>query len=394
MIKVSKRQIINRWDALSDNLKDFLFAQENSDVLWRICESQHLSNDKIQKIAILVGNIILGFTHPYDLAQEIRSELGLNQIIADAIAAEVDRKIFSQIRGELEKVYSPATEEKEEAEVLDLRKKTETPLKTGEKLIETDRNLIETETGAEKAELPELIITDTDKHGLENGLTRITEATKIIPAEQKPEVKKEMEEGPMIIHKEAEFKSSGDGKKSSLGGFFGFLKNGKTEQAKPSAVRAEVKMDSVEADKRGFQNIIEADSRGKAKISAEQPAQPRVVHYSEFSTPITPIKAVEKNEPKKIEPIEPPENLPAVIEKPINIVKPPQINIPKPPAAIPVPKKSSSFWDFLKFKKSVKPAVKPENKPEVKSEIKSESPKPNMNLVKPNDDMIDLNVFK
>jgi len=387
MLKIPRKQVLDRWDSLSDNMREALCSEQNANILWKFCEAQHLSQDKIGIVAVLVGDVILGFTHPEDLTQEIRNELGLNQVIADAIAAEVDRKIFGPIRSELEKVYAPPTNEIEKEEALDLRKKTE----ISGKLIETDRNLIKTETGA-PAELPELIITETPLKPVETKEIK-AETPKSIETKKFIETKETVgDEGPMIIHKEAEFKSQGDTAKKSLGGFFGFLKNGKTEPTKPSAVKAEVKLD------------------GNSEAASVEPAPPRVVHYSEFSTPIKteiPLKPVETKE-IKIE-ARPPENLPAVspVELPavspsaelrVGAVEPRVVSRVEPPAVIekpvanqvkppipPIPKKSSSFWNFLKIKKPVK--IEP---PIKLHDVEPPQPK----SAKPDENIIDLSMFK
>ena len=78
MLKISRQQLINRRDSLPDNLREALFSEYNSETLWKICEGQHLSEDKIYIIATLAGDVILGFLHPEDLALEIKKTLILS----------------------------------------------------------------------------------------------------------------------------------------------------------------------------------------------------------------------------------------------------------------------------------------------------------------------------
>ena len=98
MLKISKQQALNRWDILPDNLKEALFSESNADILWLICEAQHIPEQKIYTIATIAGDVILGFLHSEDLAKEIRTTLNLNPEIANSIANEIDRKIFVPIR--------------------------------------------------------------------------------------------------------------------------------------------------------------------------------------------------------------------------------------------------------------------------------------------------------
>ena len=68
MQKISRQQALNRWDTLPDNLREALFSEYNSETLWKICEGQHLSEDKIYIVATLAGDVILGFLHPEDFS--------------------------------------------------------------------------------------------------------------------------------------------------------------------------------------------------------------------------------------------------------------------------------------------------------------------------------------
>jgi len=351
MLKIPRKQVLDRWDSLTDNSREALCSEQNANILWAASEKEHIPKEKIYTIATLAGDVILGFSHSYDLAQEIRQELGLNPAITESIAQEIDRKIFTPIRTDLEKVYAPAIEETEE--VLDLRGR-----------------ISEIEPMAE-TKMPELIITETppagggtdkssfakataDRHGLESGLTQIAEQPKIIPTEEK----KEEKEGPLIIHKEVELKPFGESKKS-LGGFFGFLRKDKGMEAKPSSVKAEVQMglngkpsehniatSDIARLKPGTELIIKSNTepikpRPTSPASELAGGRARVVHYSEFLTPISPfpqdvdadkrgletrLPAVRQGLTRLTEKAaQPPENLPV-----ISRVEPPVMNKVEP----------------------------------------------------------------
>lgn len=420
-------------------MREALYSEQNINILWRACQAQHLSEDKIESVATLVGDVIYGFTHPYDLAREIRNELGLNPTIAEEIASEVDRKIFSLIRPDLEKVYSPVGETKAfpgNAEVLDLRKKYETEVA---KNPEIGGNI---EIKGEPAPIPEIVITENKtetnrNQGTEEIKTEIAPTEtgpKILPLEEnKPkevEPKKFESEGPLIIHKETEIKPLTETKKS-LGGFFGFLKKEKPEEIRPNPVRAEVRIDHMkipfkqEAAVMPELTITETapkiETPAKAEIPPKtEPVKPRVVHYSQFSTPIKteiPLKSIETKEveippksiePKKIEPLktEPPKPKSHFWQifkpKPKEVkteIKPPIPPAPKIPSA-PVEKLTEkSRIPFSDFRKIEKPPVPPPSPSPAPAPMPTSIPKPpveppNPNPSKPDEDMIDLNIFK
>ncbi|MEK7634622.1 MAG: hypothetical protein AAB396_01920 [Patescibacteria group bacterium] len=211
MPNITKQQAINRWDKLPMILREAIFSERNADILWSVCGDQHLPDDKIRNIASLTGDVLMGFTYPDDLAKEIKEALALNPIIIDSIIKEVNNKIFAPIRSEINKALA-------------------LPILTEEE--------IEAEEAAEKAkEIKGPIVSDITKEirytkpeGIE------AEPIKIIGAEKGEKVviltgelnlpadgaSKIIQEGPVIIQKEEEFKPV-MGSKKSLGELFGFL---------------------------------------------------------------------------------------------------------------------------------------------------------------------------
>jgi len=374
MVNISRQQKLERWDTLPDNLKEALFSEYNADILWQVCRTQHLTEDKIKIIATLAGDVILGFIHPEDLAKEIRESLNLNPEIANSIANEIDRKIFSPVKTDLEKVYAPPSEE----EILDLRAKTE------EKSQEP----------AVKVELPKV----------EPVPKIITPEEEIKPQEvQPPEVKPQFgeveppkigvgEAEPLIIHKEAEFKPLAETKKS-LGGLFGFLRKGKKEEEKISPVKAQVEI-GIDTKLHEIEHEI---TRKESPTPSPEPPKVRVVHYTEFPMPVSPFgktkeesekekelveadkrrttRIIEAEERAKVEEISPPENLP--IEAAPE-VQPKEVE----PMASPVEPPAKSKAEPLDLRKS----------PE---ETKPAPEKPLAGPTKPEEEeIIDLSSFK
>jgi hypothetical protein len=256
MLKISKQQALNRWDTLPNNLKEALFSEYNTETLWRICENQHLSDDKIEIVATLAGDVILGFLHPEDLAQEIRKDVNIVPEIAGAIASEINRKIFAPIRADLEKVYAPPSGEIEIEEVEAEKREPE--------IVENEKPVL---TEIRKPEAPIKIIEE--------------EQPKIIAPEEKPAEEKKEEPieqqsaeqmssaEPLILHKETELKPLSETKKSlkSSGGLFGFLKKKeKTEEIKP--VKAEV--EGIETKPPKIEEIKPVETKVKVVNYAEE----------------------------------------------------------------------------------------------------------------------------
>jgi hypothetical protein len=82
-------------------------SQINSDFVWKTCSGEHIPEEKIYTVLKLVGYVLLGFLHPEDLESELKSELNIDQKIADAIAAALGNRIFTPLKNDLDKIYGP-----------------------------------------------------------------------------------------------------------------------------------------------------------------------------------------------------------------------------------------------------------------------------------------------
>ncbi len=228
MFQITEQQIENRWNVLPLRLLEILCSFDTGKMILEICKKNHIIGEKSDKISGLTGFVIMGFLHPEDLAQEIKEAIGVNAEIADSVSRQIERRIFLPLRSEIDKIYSPVPGNVSVADKL--------PLETTEAI--------------------DLRIKKEDE----------PETPKIVKSEDKEREKTEEEDKPFIIHKEESSKPI-LGAKRSLGGLFGFLKGGKEAESK--AVEAKIEI-------------------GRPEIKAEQaePPKMKVIHYSEFRTPI------------------------------------------------------------------------------------------------------------
>ncbi|MDP3991832.1 MAG: hypothetical protein Q8P66_02980 [Candidatus Colwellbacteria bacterium] len=105
MIKVTKQEFVKRYDALPEGLSEIFLSDENINMLLKIGEVHHLSEDRTQKIAGVVGYIVLGLVHIEDLAKEIAIEAGVDRRLAKEIAREIELKILNPIIPQLQQLY-------------------------------------------------------------------------------------------------------------------------------------------------------------------------------------------------------------------------------------------------------------------------------------------------
>jgi len=258
MPKITKQQYIDRWDALPPILREAMFSPANGELIWRIGEEHHLKDEQITKIVRICGNIVMGFLHREDLAKEIKTDLGIDERLALAISREIDRKVFSPLRSEIDKVYSPPAPVVEEIRMPETKEIEET--KETEKLVETPA--AEPITSEHKIDISEFKVIGPEEPSsaseveppLPPGLAEKPEEIKEEEIEKLEETKKPIEilagepeaqpasspaEGPIIIHQEEEIKAVKEAPRTfSLGSIFGFFKKKKTKTTEPAVASA------------------------------------------------------------------------------------------------------------------------------------------------------------
>ncbi len=108
MTTVSKQEILARWETLSDTLREALASQESAEALQRILESEHIPEYKRNIISGAIGLVLLGFLHPEELRGEIENAATLPPQTAAAVASAVISRILEPLRQELSRAYAPA----------------------------------------------------------------------------------------------------------------------------------------------------------------------------------------------------------------------------------------------------------------------------------------------
>jgi hypothetical protein len=239
---ISKNELAKRWDNLSQPLREALWSEYNADVLWDICKKEHLSEEKTALVATLAGDVIMGFLLPEDFGKEIAENTKINREIADRIAAEVEKKIFRPVINEIKEIYSPPTE-KEKTEV-------DSVVKIKDKAEETKRTIPLEALGEREP---------------------VTTNIKI----EKPPTAEQTETAPFVIHQEETRKSAtGDKKFKGLDFPFGFFGGEERRSGASEPVRVEIETPGTETKRVPFVPAREGE---------------RVVHYSEYRTPLTPF---------------------------------------------------------------------------------------------------------
>lgn len=259
--QIPNKQLYGRWDNLPDILKEAIASETNSDIVWKTGEAEHLPQEKISIVSRLAGYVLMGFIHPEDLASEIKDATGINPNIAVSIANSLNTKIFSRLKGDLEKVYAPAVTEETSRPLVEEIKKPAPSVPAGVPLPPSGISapkIISVGTAPSAGKIvspPPAPI-----------FGKASTAPPILSAAKKETL---AEAGPVIIHQESELEplKQASGFKLEIPNPF--------EQARVRAPMpprpAEIEFGTVPLPKQATQ-------------PPKAPPQPQVVHYSELRT--------------------------------------------------------------------------------------------------------------
>lgn len=118
--QITIEELLERYESLSDELFDILENPSTAEIINSICIKNNITRpDWIETIKQLVGLVILGFIHYYDLGSEINLALRFsNSKLGNDIADEIYSKILAPYKQLLEKNYAPP-KPKEEVDLFD-----------------------------------------------------------------------------------------------------------------------------------------------------------------------------------------------------------------------------------------------------------------------------------
>lgn len=291
---ITEQNIQKRYHSLPEKLRSVLDSEKNAELVNSICNNHYLKDgEKIVIVEQLVALVILGFIEFEELKKEISENLNLNIQHSTDIVSEINKKIFEPVKSDIENNYKPVMSESlpPRQPMAEVRPKPFSPL-----------DVLKEAPAAPKPQAPMAEIP----------VSKPIVSPAPLPVAPKPPVQPSIEKkdslpsaapatnGPLIIHKEAEFKPLSENKKS-LGGFFNFLNKGAAEKKEIKDVVSPVKA-KVEIGPETFGVKKEMEN----KFAPPRPLTPgrsdggqakaKIVHYSDVSSsvsanPFSPIPA-------------------------------------------------------------------------------------------------------
>lgn len=325
---LTKEEISERFESLPQNLKDAILSASVSSEVERIGQINHLSDDKIARLALVVGRVFMGFIDTDDSTKEIKDYVDVPVEIASSLARELNRKIFNYYEADIVKAYAPAegvtvetkgpaTPKPSELRPMEIRKEAEAmpigkqiPAPAMPSPIARIPSPMPTpipmqRPASEPALIPPMKFTE-----------HTATAAPTAPAPQTPSAPPAST--PFILHKEEKVKPISELKPIEIS----FTSPETKKPAEKPLVAAELEL-GKEEEKR------------KEPIIGKTPEQSqRVVHYSDFRTPINPFeRRVEGTAPRVQNGLTPTPATPAFGE-----ARPAERPQPTQPTPTPTPK--------------------------------------------------------
>ncbi len=253
---VTNQQIEERWEQVPESLRETFFSPDIGDIIWNICEQVGLSEEITDQVVTVVGNVVLGFVHPDDMAAELLSISDIDPKVVDSLVFQIDRKILAPVRSDIDRLFTasgasrmaiPAAVPKESVERI-------------EPVVETPQAVVAASTPPiAKAEIEAPVMLHSEKETIQEQSTIVPEKM----MEQKQEI-----EAPAIIHAESDIKPIAQTRRSlsSFGGLFK-MRNA-PERKESSSVAAQI-------------SVSPEPERKQEEMSRTEQPKIRVVHYTE-----------------------------------------------------------------------------------------------------------------
>lgn len=300
-----------RYNSLPTHVREFLMSEETANVVWAIGGAHHLDEERIEKVAQIIGNVILGVVPHERLQKEIQSATGIDARLVGELSEELDAKILSLVMPELKDLHKqPVVHSSREQNPSDDEIQVqETQQGLEESLLspafrEKRFNTIPVDEAA-KESVPERIPEPPPTPAIPPPPPPLPQQVQPQPETDLPAPPQSAESKPFVLHEETEIESvSHEGPPSMNRPQFFKSTTGEKYQAPPTTARLEI-----------GDEVIETETQ---KASQTKKEEPRVVNYTGPITEIDPFvkpqpkvseeKEVQlKQEEKKQEPGSPPE---------------------------------------------------------------------------------------
>ena len=101
----TKEELWKLYDKLPEELKEAIFSEGTAENIFNICSRNGIEDERISKVALYVGRVLMGLLPPNEFQETLEKELKFEKEVAKGITREVERFIFYPVKADLEKLY-------------------------------------------------------------------------------------------------------------------------------------------------------------------------------------------------------------------------------------------------------------------------------------------------
>lgn len=275
----SQAQIFKRWDSLPEAIKDYLYSETLFSLIDDVGKKEHLSHDRMRGLRRVVGSVLFGFLHPGDVAHELKNELQIPAPLAETIASSLSAKAFAPYDAILAKLYAPpekdvAVAPKGQPAMIDIA--PQMPAATPQIPV-----IIPKTSGQDEKKLPPPLPVElppvaaspapgTDK----NTTVKETPTNQVVAPRPAPApfILQE-EKAALPTKKDVDFRLRIDEKLFGRGPLSSPTEQKRMDTGKPAQIELGLPM----------------KEKPTPEPTAAKEKEPRVVHYTQFSTPVSPF---------------------------------------------------------------------------------------------------------
>lgn len=105
MPQYNQKEVWKLFEGLPDNLKDALLSESTANTISDISKRYEIKEEKIPRMAEIIGNVLMGISPPEELPQTLAKELQIERERARKISQEINRFILYPVKSSLAEFY-------------------------------------------------------------------------------------------------------------------------------------------------------------------------------------------------------------------------------------------------------------------------------------------------
>ena len=192
--EAEKLEAQKRFDALPENLKKEMLADKNVQLISSIAQDYKIAENDVKKIAMLVGEVFLGYIKPEEIASELNKYFGVDLQKSNFIEIELKQKLFNPIKTDLDKIYNPP-------KIEEVKETTEEAAPT---MIKLDNAVKLEKEAAPISNIPKIPLQKPSEIITEKKPELKTPIKQVNFSAQSPKTEMPASEGPFVIHTQSQ----------------------------------------------------------------------------------------------------------------------------------------------------------------------------------------------